>query len=473
MNPKTIVQKIWQSHIVDSLGAGEVLIYIDLHLLHEINTPPAFEGLKEKGIKVHRPDRTLSTEDHNTPTTSVIDMNKDSLTWTQIDLLRRNCELHGIKHNKLGSYEQGITHVIAPEQGRVIPGITLVCCDSHTTTHGAFGALAYGIGTSQVEHVLATQTLRAIPFKTMCIQVDGKLSVNVDAKDLALSIIRKIGTGGGQGYIIEYTGSTISSLSMEQRMTLCNMTVEAGASAGIISPDDTTISYLQKALAKHQIKVSQEMIQEWMSYATDREAKFDKYVQIDAEQIQPMITWGTNPSQVISLGEKIPFIEKIDDPSECLAARQAIEYMGLHEGETVSMLPITNVFIGSCTNGRIEDLRVVASLLKYHEVHSNVNMLIVPGSMAVYRQAVKEGLDKIFERAGADFRRLSGCSLCVGLNSDKLKSGKRVVSTSNRNFEGRQGIGVRTHITSPRIATLSAIKGHIPTVDDLELLNNE
>ncbi len=473
MNPKTIVQKIWQSHIVDSLGANEVLLYIDLHLLHEINTPPAFDGLKEKGIKVHRPDRTLSTEDHNTPTTSVINIKKDPLTWTQINLLRRNCELHGIKHNKLGSYEQGITHVIAPEQGRVLPGMTLVCCDSHTTTHGAFGALAFGIGTSQVEHVLATQTLRAIPFKTMCIHVDGKLSVNIDAKDLALSIIRKIGTGGGQGYIIEYRGSAITSLSIEQRMTLCNMTVEAGASAGIISPDDTTISYLQEALAKRQIDVSQEMIQEWLSYATDQEAKFDKYVHMNAEKIQPMITWGTNPSQVVTLGEIIPFVEKITDPSECLAAQQAIEYMGLQEGTTVSMLPINNVFIGSCTNGRIEDLRIVASLLKHHKVHSDVHMLIVPGSMAVYRQAINEGLDKIFKRAGADFRCLSGCSLCVGLNSDKLTPGKRVVSTSNRNFEGRQGSKVRTHITSPRIATLSAIKGHIATVDDLGLLNNE
>ncbi|EDM67225.1 isopropylmalate isomerase large subunit [Moritella sp. PE36] len=465
---KTIAEKIWDSHIVASLGNTEVLLYIDLHLLHEINTPQAFDGLREKGVNVHRPDRTLSTEDHNTPTSSVIDIDKDSSTWTQIKLLRENCQEYGLEHKKLGELGQGITHVIAPEQGRVLPGSTLVCCDSHTTTHGAFGALAFGIGTSQVEHVLATQTLRAIPFNTMRVNVTGAYNEGVDAKDLALFIINEIGTGGGQGCVIEYTGEAVSQLSMEQRMTLCNMTVEAGASAGIISPDQTTVSYLKEKLAERNVTISDADTTKWLTYATDMDAVFDKYVEIDAAKVPKMISWGTNPSQVIPVVGKVPYVDPLDCASKQIAATQALKYMGLKEGDDLSSHPITNVFIGSCTNGRIEDMRAVAAVLKEHKVHKDVHMLIVPGSMKVHEQVIKEGIDKVFLNAGADFRGLAGCSLCVGLNSDKLSAGKRTVSTSNRNFEGRQGVGVRTHITSPVVAAASAIKGHIASPQCLE-----
>ncbi|PHM64867.1 isopropylmalate isomerase large subunit [Xenorhabdus stockiae] len=467
MNKKTISQKIWESHSVKALGKDEVLLYIDLHLLHEINTPQAFESISNKKIAVRRPDKTLATEDHNTPTTSILDIDKDTSTWTQIRLLRENCSKYGIEQNKLGDHNQGITHVIAPEQGRVLPGSTVVCCDSHTTTHGAFGALAFGIGTSQVEHVLATQTLRAIPFRSMCIEVSKQLPEGTSAKDLALTIINQIGTGGGQGYIIEYRGDAIKSLSMEQRMTLCNMSVEAGASAGIISPDEKTIEYLKKAFALKGKHIEQKTIDTWLSYATDSGAVFDKYIEIDASTVKNRITWGTNPSQSVPVGEHIPFIKDIKNTSENIAAIQALKYMKLNEGQNISTLKITNVFVGSCTNGRIEDLRIVAEILKNNKVHHDVHMLIVPGSMSVLRQALDEELDKIFESAGADFRSLSGCSLCVGLNTDKLDANKRTVSTSNRNFEGRQGTGVRTHITSPAIAAATAIRGFISTPADI------
>ena len=468
MKAKTIAEKIWESHVVTTLNEHEVLLYIDLHLLHEINTPPAFDGLREKKIGVHRPDRTLSTEDHNTPTSKAEEVDRDQTTWTQISLLRENCRSFGIEHYPLGTKGQGITHVIAPEQGRVIPGMTLVCCDSHTTTHGAFGALAFGIGTSQVEHVLATQTLRAFPFKTLGIRITGKLSRGVSAKDLALAIIRKIGTGGGQGCVIEYHGEAIAALSMEQRMTLCNMSVEAGASAGIISPDEVTLTYLRQALGRRHITVHDHVMKEWLKYATDEHAVFDKTIEIDATAVRPSISWGTNPSQVLSLGESIPLMDTITTSSERLAAKQALTYMGLQEGENIFGLAVSNVFIGSCTNGRIEDLRVVADVLQKRKVHHSVHLLIVPGSMAVYQQAVTEKLDIIFKHAGADFRPLAGCSLCVGLNADRLSGKVRTVSTTNRNFEGRQGSGVRTHITSPLMAAISATTGCIAKNSDVE-----
>lgn len=460
---RTIYEKIWQQHQVSQLHDGESLMYVDLHLLHEINTPQAFDGLQEKKLSVMRPDRTLATEDHNVPTTSLLDLDKGTETWTQMRLLRENCAKHGIEHLKLGASNQGITHVVAPEQGRVQPGMTLVCCDSHTTTHGALGALAFGIGTSQVEHVLATQTLRAIPFKSMCIQIKGSLPHSVTAKDLALYIIQQIGTGGGQGCVIEYRGQAISDMSIEQRMTLCNMTVEAGASAGIISPDQKTVDYLVAALEKRGQSITEDEKQRWLAYATDETAVFDKVVLIDASSVSKMVSWGTNPSQVIALGERIPDPSQISDTSKRLAAEKALTYMGLESGACLSSLDITNVFVGSCTNGRIEDLRKVANLIEGKKVHVDVHMLIVPGSMAVHKQVVAEGLDKVFADSGADYRSLSGCSLCVGLNEDKLTQGKRTVSTSNRNFEGRQGPGVRTHITSPEVAAISAIRGHIPS----------
>ncbi|WP_419207353.1 3-isopropylmalate dehydratase large subunit [Photobacterium leiognathi subsp. mandapamensis] len=458
---KTIYQKIWEKHVVGVLPDEEALMYVDLHLLHEINTPQAFDGLKDKQLTVRRPERTLATEDHNVPTHHLVDLDKDSETWTQIRLLRENCLNHGIEHMTLGGKGQGITHVIAPEQGRVQPGMTVVCCDSHTTTHGALGSLAFGIGTSQVEHVLATQTLRAIPFKTMCIDIQGALPTFVDAKDLALYIIRQIGTGGGQGCVIEYRGQVISDMSIEQRMSLCNMTVEAGASAGIISPDQKTVEYVRAALNKRNHEVSSQQISDWLAFATDEGAEFDRVVLIDATKVKKMVTWGTNPAQSIMFGEKVPNPKQITDLSQRTAAEQALNYMGIESGICLSSLKITHVFVGSCTNGRIEDLRKVAHLLEGQQVHSDVHMLIVPGSMAVHEQVLAEGLDKVFYDSGADYRALSGCSLCVGLNADKLTSGKRTLSTSNRNFEGRQGPGVRTHIASPAVAAVSAIHGRI------------
>lgn len=461
IHSRNIYQKIWESHLVEKINGADVLLYIDLHLLHEINTPQAFDGLRSKKLIVRRPDRTFSTEDHNVSTFSSADLDDDTETWNQIKLLRENTKNNKIEHVRLGSQYHGITHVIAPEQGRVTPGMTVVCCDSHTTTHGALGALAFGIGTTQVEHVLATQTLLTVPFKTMSISIEGTLSTDVDAKDLALHIIRKIGTGGGQGYIIEYRGNVVKDMSVEQRMTLCNMTVEAGASAGIVSPDDKTIAYLKDALTKRNVNVTIEDCIKWLSFATDEDAKFDREVIIDACLVKKMVTWGTNPSQAIAIDEVVPKIESIDNIHERMAAESAYEYMGLSGGEHLSSLKITNVFVGSCTNGRIEDFRSIARILKGRKVHPEVHMLLVPGSMAVHYKILEEGLDRIFLESGADYRTLAGCSLCVGLNTDKLSIGKRTVSTSNRNFEGRQGAGVRTHIASPSVAAASAINGYI------------
>ncbi|SFS59197.1 3-isopropylmalate dehydratase large subunit [Marininema halotolerans] len=462
---KTLLEKIWNGHSIKQLGDSEDLIYIDMHLLHEINTPQAFDRLRASNLTVRRPDLTVATEDHNTPTRSIAALQSDPLRKKQVDLLRQNCSEFDIPLYQLGESRQGITHVIAPEQGLVHPGTTLVCCDSHTTTHGALAALAFGIGTSQVEHVLATQTLRLQRFNSMRITVKNSLRANISSKDLALFIINQIGTGGGIGHVIEYAGDTIHKLSMEARMTLCNMSVEAGASAGIIGVDDVTIDYLRSVLNGYSN--IEEEINRWRNFVSDADAIFDKEIVIDGSEVDERVTWGTNPSQNISFNECIPDLSSYRDTSEKEAAQCALEYMKIKPGQFLREIRIDKVFVGSCTNGRIEDLRVVAGILKGRAVHTNVDMVIVPGSIKVRDQAIREGLDIVFKNAGADFRYLPGCSMCVGLNEDSMRSGERSVSTSNRNFEGRQGTGSMTHIASPAVAAASAIMGHIASPSDL------
>lgn len=460
--PKTLFKKIWDSHCVKHFKE-EDLLYIDMHLLHEINTPQAFKRLEKNRRVVRHPELTLATVDHNTPTKSKKMLDSDYKRYEHIKLLKQNCQKFKIPFNDLGEQGQGITHVIAPEQGLVLPGTTLVCCDSHTTTHGALGALAIGIGTSQVEHVLATQTLRIREFKTMRVTINHKLKSHVSAKDLALHIIHEIGTSGGFGYVIEYAGEAISSLSMESRMTLCNMSVEAGAAAAIIGVDDVTIEYL-KNVSKDMQK---NYINEWKAFKSDIGAIFDKEVIINALEVEERVTWGINPSQSIKFNESIP---KVSDYIERFKQQEAIEaynYMKIKPGQNLQDIKINKVFVGSCTNGRIEDLRIVAEILKNRRVHPNVKMLVVPGSVKVRDQAIKEGLDLIYEKAGAEFRYLPGCSMCVGLNEDSLKEGERSLSTSNRNFEGRQGYGSMTHIASPAVAAATAIMGRIANVKEL------
>ena len=464
---KTLLEKIWESHRIMPLGDAEDLIYIDMHLLHEINTPQAFDGLRAAGRTVRHPELTLATEDHNTPTRSVVSLEHQPVLRQQIDLLRTNCAEFSIPIKKLGEAGHGISHVIAPECGLVLPGTTIVCCDSHTTTHGALAALAFGIGTSQVEHVLATQTLRVQTYKTMRITVQNILPANVSAKDLALAIVHRIGTGGGFGHVIEYAGEGVYGLSMESRMTLCNMSVEAGASAGIVGVDDVTIEYLRKALAARDRALTDEDIVRWRGFTSDEEAVFDKEIIIDAATLRERVTWGTNPSQSIGFHESIPDIATFADASQQQAARCALTYMKLQPWQSLRDITIDKVFIGSCTNGRIEDLRAAAHILAGRCVHPSVDMVVVPGSVRVRDQAILEGLDKVFRKAGADFRHLSGCSMCVGLNEDRLMAGQRSVSTNNRNFEGRQGPGVLTHIASPAVAAASAVMGRIASPCEL------
>lgn len=459
---KNLYEKIWANHCIKRYPReNEDLIFIDLHLLHEINTPQSFDSLKKKKRVVRHPELTLATVDHNTPTKSIKSLVNDTKRNKQVVTLRKNCEKNNIKFNDLGDENQGIVHVMAPEQGLVIPGSTLVCCDSHTTTHGAFGCLAVGIGSSQVEHVLTTQTLRLPKFKTMKVNVENQLSQQVSAKDLALYIINEIGTDGGFGYIIEYTGETIENLTMEERMTLCNMAVEAGAAASLIGVDKTTIEYLKKIYNNLPSDELQKRIEYWETWKSDIDAKYDKVINFNASNVNEMVTWGTNPSQSITFAEKVP--HAYDD----LEIQKSLQYMQLKPGQKLKDIKIDVVFIGSCTNGRIEDLREVARLLKNKKVSPSVKMIIVPGSMRVRKQAVEEGLDKIFNESGADFRLFSGCSMCVGLSEDTLKQGTRCISTSNRNFEGRQGIGVLTHIASPSVATASAVNGYISSSLDI------
>jgi 3-isopropylmalate/(R)-2-methylmalate dehydratase large subunit len=458
---QTLSEKVWDRHEV---GSG--LIYIDLHLVHEVTSPQAFDGLRMAGRKVRRPDLTVATMDHNVPTTDIDQPVADPISRKQMDVLAANCAEFGITLYPMGDPGQGIVHVIGPEQGLTQPGMTIVCGDSHTSTHGAFGALAFGIGTSEVEHVLATQTLPQQRPKTMAITVDGDLPAGVTAKDIILAIIGQIGTGGGIGHVIEYRGSAIRSLSMEGRMTVCNMSIEAGARAGMIAPDDTTFAYLEGRRFAPKGAEWERAVEEWRQLATDEGATFDKEVVIDATRLRPHVSWGTNPAQVISIDGAVPDPDQLDDPAAAESARRALQYMGLTAGTPMREVPVDTVFIGSCTNSRIEDLRAAASVVEGRKVKQGMRALVVPGSMKVKAQAEEEGLDRVFTSAGFEWRE-AGCSMCLAMNPDKLAPGERCASTSNRNFEGRQGRGGRTHLVSPEVAAATAVAGTFATPEDL------
>ena len=461
---KTLAEKVWQQHVVRSADGEPDLLYIDLHLLHEVTSPQAFDGLRLAGRPLRRPDLTVATEDHNVPTTR--GPITDPVSLTQVETLRKNCAEFGVRLFPMGDAEQGIVHIIGPQLGLTQPGATIVCGDSHTSTHGAFGALAFGIGTSEVEHVLATQTLPLKPFKTMAINVDGDLPEDVSAKDIILAVIAKIGTGGGQGYVLEYRGSAIRGLSMEARMTICNMSIEAGARAGLIAPDDTTFDYLHGRDFAPQGAEWDEAVAAWRELRTDEDAEFDAVVDIDASTLAPFVTWGTNPGQGLPLSESVPDPESFANEGDRSAAERALAYMDLEPGTRLRDIKVDTVFLGSCTNGRIEDLRAAAGVIKGRQVAAGVRMLVVPGSARVRLQAESEGLDKVFVDAGAEWR-LAGCSMCLGMNPDQLKPGERSASTSNRNFEGRQGKGGRTHLVSPRVAAATAVRGTLSSPADL------
>ena len=463
---KTLAEKVWDAHIVHQASGEPDLLFIDLHLVHEVTSPQAFDGLRASGRKVRRPDLTLLTEDHNVPTIDIDKPIADLVSRAQVDALRNNAKEFGLRIFSLGNVEQGIVHVVGPQIGLTQPGMTIVCGDSHTSTHGAFGALAFGIGTSEVEHVLATQTLPLKPFKTMAITVNGQLPKGSTAKDIILAVIAKISTGGGQGYVLEYRGEAIRSLSMEGRMTICNMSIEAGARAGMIAPDETTFAYMKDRPHAPKGADWEKAIEYWKTLKTDDDAKFDAEVIIDASTLTPFVTWGTNPGQGVSIDDVVPSPEQFSDPTEKAAAQRALEYMDLKAGTKIRDIKVDTVFLGSCTNGRIEDLRAAAAILKGKKVASSVKMMVVPGSAKVAIQAEQEGLPQIFKDAGADWRS-AGCSMCLGMNPDKLKPGERAASTSNRNFEGRQGPGGRTHLVSPLVAAATAIKGLITTPDDI------
>ncbi|KDN83033.1 3-isopropylmalate dehydratase large subunit [Kitasatospora cheerisanensis] len=463
---RTLAEKVWDDHVVRRAEGEPDLLYIDLHLLHEVTSPQAFDGLRLSGRKVRRTDLTIATEDHNTPTLDIDKPIADPVSRVQLETLRKNAEEFGVRIHSLGDVEQGVVHVVGPQLGLTQPGMTVVCGDSHTSTHGAFGALAFGIGTSQVEHVLATQTLPLAPFRTMAITVEGELPEGVTAKDLILAVITKIGTGGGQGYVLEYRGSAIRSLSMEARMTICNMSIEAGARAGMIAPDRTTFDYLQGRPHAPQGEDWDAAVAYWETLATDEDAVFDAEVFIDAAELTPFVTWGTNPGQGAPLGANVPDPADFEDPQERVAAENALKYMGLEAGTPLREVQVDAVFVGSCTNGRIEDLRAAAAVLEGRQIADSVRMLVVPGSVRVALQAVEEGLDKVFTAAGAEWRH-AGCSMCLGMNPDQLAPGERCASTSNRNFEGRQGKGGRTHLVSPQVAAATALLGRLAAPSDL------
>jgi 3-isopropylmalate/(R)-2-methylmalate dehydratase large subunit len=461
---KTLAQKIWADHVVRSAEGEPDLLYIDLQLVHEVTSAQAFDGLRLAGRKVRRPDLTIATEDHNTPTLNIDKPIADPVSRLQIDTLRNNAKEFGIRIHSLGDADQGVVHVVGPQLGLTQPGMTIVCGDSHTSTHGAFGAIAFGIGTSEVEHVLATQTLPSTRPKMMAINVEGTLKPGVTAKDIILAIIAKIGTGGGQGYIIEYRGSAIRALSMEGRMTVCNMSIEAGARAGLIAPDEKTFEYIKGK--PHAPENFDEAVAYWKTLYTDSDAKFDVEVDIDADNLEPFVTWGTNPGQGLPLNASVPNPADFTDTTERTAAERALEYMGLTAGTPLKQIKIDTVFLGSCTNGRIEDLRAAASILEGKKISSSLRMLVVPGSARVRLQAESEGLDKVFLSAGAEWRN-AGCSMCLGMNPDQLTVGERAASTSNRNFEGRQGKGGRTHLVSPLVAAATALRGTLSSPADL------
>ncbi|MFP3905636.1 MAG: 3-isopropylmalate dehydratase large subunit [Acidimicrobiales bacterium] len=465
--PRTMADKIWDRHVVHHGDDEPDLLYIDLHLVHEVTSPQAFDGLRLEGRRVRRPDLTVATEDHNVPTTDIDQPIADPISRTQVDTLRHNAEEFGVTLHPMGSPGQGIVHVIGPEQGLTQPGMTIVCGDSHTSTHGAFGALAFGIGTSEVEHVLATQTLPQQRPGTMAITIEGTPPEGTTAKDIILAVIGRIGTGGGVGSIIEYRGEAIRALSMEGRMTVCNMSIEAGAKAGLIAPDETTFEYLKGRPHAPTGDTWDAAVADWRSLTTDPDATFDKEVVLDATEIVPHVSWGTNPSQVAPITASVPDPDAYAEPSSRDAARRALEYMGLTAGTPIRDIPVDTVFIGSCTNSRIEDLRAAAQIAQGRKVADGVRTLVVPGSFAVKQQAEAEGLHEIFTAAGFDWRE-PGCSMCLAMNPDKLAPGERCASTSNRNFEGRQGRGGRTHLVSPAVATATAIAGHFATPADLD-----
>jgi 3-isopropylmalate/(R)-2-methylmalate dehydratase large subunit len=463
---KTLSQKVWDRHVVHSAPNEPDLLFIDLHLIHEVTSPQAFDGLRLSGRTVRRPDLTLATMDHNVPTNNLLEPVKDPISARQMEVLAENCKQFGITLYPMGHRDAGVVHIIGPEQGLTMPGMTIVCGDSHTSTHGAFGALAFGIGTSEVEHVLATQTLPQREAKTLAVVVDGDLGAGVTAKDVALAIIGTLDTGGGIGSVIEYRGSAIRGLTMEGRMTLCNLSIEAGARAGMIAPDDTTFAYLEGKRHAPKGKDWEAALEDWRSLVTDDDAVFDKTVTLDAAAIEPMVTWGTNPGQVVTLSGRIPSPDSFDDPVHQLAATRALEYMDLKADTPMNEVKVDTVFIGSCTNGRIEDLRAAAAVLDGKKVAKGMRALVVPGSNAVKEAAEAEGLDKVFSAAGFEWRG-AGCSMCLAMNPDKLAPGERAASTSNRNFEGRQGPGGRTHLVSPAVAAATAIAGHFANPKDV------
>ena len=464
---RTMAEKVWDAHVVHRSEGEPDLLYIDLHLIHEVTSPQAFDGLRAAGRPVRRPDLTLATEDHNVPTIAIDQPIADPVSHAQVDALRANCAEFGVPLYPLGSDGQGIVHVVGPQLGLTQPGMTVVCGDSHTSTHGAFGALAFGIGTSEVEHVLATQTLPLKPFKTMAVTVDGELPPGVTAKDVILAVIAEIGTGGGQGHVIEYRGSAIESLSMEARMTICNMSIEAGARAGMIAPDQTTFDYLKGRERAPQGAEWDAAVEYWSSLPSDADAEFDREIVLEAATLTPFVTWGTNPGQGLPLSASVPDPGDFDDEVDRHAAQRALEYMGLSAGTPLRDIAVDTVFVGSCTNGRIEDLRAVAEILRGRQVAEGVRMLVVPGSVWVKQEAEAEGLGEIFTAAGAEWRE-AGCSMCLAMNPDKLTVGERSASTSNRNFEGRQGPGGRTHLVSPQVAAATAVTGRLAAPADLE-----
>lgn len=470
-SPQTLAEKVWNAHVVRrGEGEGEArqpdLIYIDLHLLHEVTSPQAFEGLRLAGRKLRRPDLTIATEDHNTPTLDIDKPIADLTSRTQIHTLRENCKEFGVRLHSLGDKEQGIVHVVGPQLGLTQPGMTVVCGDSHTSTHGAFGALAFGIGTSEVEHVMATQSLSLKPFKTMAINVEGTLKPGVSAKDIILAVIAKIGTGGGQGYVLEYRGSAIRALSMDARMTICNMSIEAGARAGMIAPDEITFEYVKGRPHAPEGEAWDAAVADWKQLHSDEGASFDTEVFLNADELEPFVTWGTNPGQGVSLSQSVPSPEDFEDENDRKACERALSYMGLAGGTPMKDIRVDTVFLGSCTNSRMEDLRAAAQIIEGKVKDPAVRMIVVPGSARVRLEAEAEGLDQIFKDFGAEWR-FAGCSMCLGMNPDQLAEGERCASTSNRNFEGRQGKGGRTHLVSPLVAAATAIRGTLSSPSDL------